>query len=159
MVAEPDQGAVFDLAITPALRLPPMLRDTLAVMVLSFAPSIRAPGFCRDLYDAVLDGRIDEARRIVRTFGTVSIAPDANAGAVHVIGHALESAFRLVEGYAASFAEWEAGAAERAAAARVAALGAEAEHHARVERLLEYIRPPRRPRARAAARAKGAGLP
>ncbi len=143
-MAEAEDGSTFDFTLTPPLRLPPMLRDTLAVMVLSFEPSIRAPGFSRDLYDAVLDGRVDDARRIVRAFGTVAIAPHANAGAVHVIGHALDSAFKLVEGYAAAFAEWEAGAAARAAAAR----GEDAEHWARVERLLGFIAPPGKARPR-----------
>ena len=65
---------------------------------------VNAPGWCADVTSALWRGDISEARRVLRSFGRVSIAPFANPQAAHALTVALEAAFDVVEAHAAALA-------------------------------------------------------
>jgi hypothetical protein len=64
-----------------------------------------APGWSADVTAALWRGDITEARRVLRSFGRVSIAPFADPQAVHALTLALDAAFEVVEAHAAALAE------------------------------------------------------
>lgn len=93
------QGAAIpELTQVP---LSPLVRELLASMAASVAVSLGAPGFGRDLVEALRAGQVAEARAILRGFGRVAIVPTANLPLVTALGLALETAFRVVEAHAA----------------------------------------------------------
>lgn len=66
---------------------------------------INAPGWCDDVTAALWRGEIAEARRVLRSFGVVSIAPFANPHAARALTVALEAAFEVVEAHATALAD------------------------------------------------------
>jgi hypothetical protein len=121
-----------ELTQTP---LSPLVRDILASLAASVAVSLGAPGFGRDLVEALRAGQVAEARAILRGFGHVALVPTANLPLVAALGHALETAFSVVEAHAAREAqETPLDTAEQAV---------------RVAALMEHVRPPRPKRATA----------